>query len=1013
MKGSGLTSDIAVQAPTGYRIRKQGDAAYLAEGDTLTLAQTNGVVNAVVDVVFNPTTAGTYNGQISFTSGTASGTISQFVTVKGQAVTPTIAVTPTSLAFGNVEANTTSAMQSVSVQGSNLMADISVQVPTGYKFRKQGDATYLSAGNTLTLTQSGGTVNAVVEVQFAPTTKGDFNGNASFVSSGATTQFVALTGKGVAAAPVVTVTPSTLTLDDTQVGRTSVPASFFVSGQNLDNNTIIVSSPSNEFQIRRGTTGAFGSTVTLTGTNGTLASTELQVQFSPSTTGNRAATIAAASGTTVNSILQVNGNGLPAPTTPDIFISPDPATLDFGPVASNGSAQVLTFKVGGTLLGNNPLILTPASSASSNPNIEIREANVGDFQATPLRFQPVNGKVTERTIEVRLTGPLTSGNYAGTITASSPTSGASTKIVNVVANSNGTGAAISADNTLQDFSTVPGVASATQFYKLDGQGLIQDITVKAPVNFQVALQVADFAALNGTTGNTITVVRNNAAGDGFQNPVSVYVRYLPSVASSQPDLASISNTSEPAVGAAVQVKGFSAPSVEILALTPQIKNVVIGTVSTPVAVQVRAVRVRQTITVAEVLTQPSQFNNPLKDQFQISLTQNDEDFGRTVTFEPNSTTFSVDQVVYVRYKPTHIGEATSKLQFQSSDFATSGFQDFAANGGLGGKALDTEPVTQTTISVTRSGSTATVIFSPEQGGAASGAGEGRLIIASTSSSLGGNSQPADGQTYLAADGTFGQGNTLATGYYSVYTGTGNQALVKGLDPKQSYYFYVFDYNYVATNDVGQRLSVPGAENYRTPTPASQLVPVAAVLPPGTVLPVELTAFTATLRNAKVNLAWSTASEKNSKGFEVQRSQNGKDFATLQFVAGQGTTSSTTNYAAVDAQPFGGTSYYRLKQVDHDGTFAYSPVAVVTNGAATANEVSLYPNPAQDVVTVSLGQLPAVGARVTVADMMGRVVLSDKLGANGELSVAQLQTGTYIVTVETGGQKISRKLAKTN
>ena len=1004
--GSGLTNPIAVQAPTGFRIRRQGDAAFLPEGSTLTLIPTNGNISTVVEVVFSPMTAGDFSGQVSFVS---QGATSRFVSVSGKAVPPTITTTPTSLSFGNVEVNTRSSVQSTAVQGSNLADDISVQVPTGYEFRQAGDVNFLASGATLTLAQTNGNVNTTVEVRFAPTTTGAFNDDMSLVSTGASTQFVALTGTGVAPSPVITVSPSKITFPDTQVGRIANPISFSVSGQNLDNNTVVVRTPSTEFLVRLGQSGAFVSQITLTGTNGSLASTELQVQFSPSAVGNRAATIAASSGTTINQVLQVNGNGLAAATTPEIFITPDPATLDFGRVASNGSAQVLTFRVGGTLLGNNPLILTPASSASSNQNIQIREANVGEFDIRPLTFQSINGSVSERTIEVRLGGLLTTGSYAGTITASSPNSGAPNKVVNVVANSNGTSATISAENTLQPFSTVPGVASASQSYPLNGQGLIQDITVRAPALFQVALREADFASLNGATGNTITVVRNNAAGDGFTNPVPIFVRYLPTTANQQSDLANIFNTSEPAVGSSVSVQGFSAPSVAIQAAIPQIADVVVNTVSEPVAFTVRAARVRQPITVAEVLTNPSQFNNPVTDQFQISLTQNDADFGSTVTFTPNSSTFSIDQVVYVRYKPTHIGDATSKLQFQSNDFTTTSFQDFSANGNLSGKALSTQPTTQTTISLTRNGSTATVTFTPAQGGNTSGAGEGRLIVASLNNGLDGSSQPLDAQSYLAADGTYGQGATLAPGYFSVYTGTGDQAVVKGLDPTKAYYFYVFDYNYVATNSIGQRLTVPGAENYLTPTPASQLVPVAAIAP-NAPLPVELTAFTAKLTRNQVNLSWETASEKDNKGFEVQRSQDGVTFSTILFKKGQGSTSSKTKYAAVDERPLVGISYYRLKQIDNDGKFTYSPVVTIKNlGVA---DVTFYPNPTSGKLTISLPQeQEAIDVKVRITDLSGREVKALTLPSTGEADLSELKAGTYLITVGVGNHKVTRRVVK--
>ncbi|MBC6989354.1 T9SS type A sorting domain-containing protein [Hymenobacter sp. BT491] len=1008
--GSGLTSDIAVKAPTGFRIRKQGDAAYLADGATLTLTRTNGNIDTKVEVVFNPTTPTPTKptGQISFVGG---GAASRFVSVTGTVVTPNITVNPATLTYGNVEVNTQSSSQFISIVGSDLTDNISVQVPTGYIFRKSGDATFLASGTTLTLVQASGSVNADVEIRLAPTTIGNFNGNVSFVSNGATTRFVGATGAGVAPAPVVTVSTTnpptansnTIGFPDTRIGRTATPASFYVSGQNLDNNTVTVSSPSNEFLIRLGRSGAFGSSVILNGTNGTLAATELQVQFAPSTVGPRNATIAASSGTTVNSILQVSGNGLAA--TNEIFITPDPATLDFQTVSSNGSSQILTFQVGATLIGTNPLVLTPASSTSSNANIEIREANVGDFQTGPLTFQPVNGSVTERTIEVRLTGPLALGNYEGSITASS--NGTPSKAVRVIATSNGTSATVSADNTLQPFSTVPGVASAAQSFPVNGQGLIRDITVKAPALFQIALNEADFAALNGATGNTITVVRNNDAGDGFKNPVPVYVRYLPSIASQQPDSGPIAVTSEPAIGATIQVQGYSAPSVEIQSSIPEIANVEINTLSNPVAVTVHAVRVRQAITVSEVLTQPTQFNNPLQDQFEISL-KPDAGFGSVVTFSPNASTYSIDQVVYVRYKPTHIGNATSKLQFRSSDFINSGFQDFPANGSLLGKALDTQPTAQTTINVVRNGSTATVTFSPAQGGTINGAGEGRLIIASLSNQLAGNNQPTDGQSYLAADGTFGQGTVLANGYFSVYTGTGDQAIVKGLDPSKAYYFYVFDYNYVATNSAGQRLSVPGAENYRTPTPPNQLVPVDAIIPPDAALPVELVSFTAKLRNHRVDLNWVTAMEKNNKGFEVQRSQDGKTFSTILFKEGHGNSSNKITYTAVDQEPLFGTSYYRLNQIDADGKSTLSSVVSVTNGGS--GEVSLYPNPAHDVVNIRLAG-STEGVTVRISDLTGRAVRRQVLSADGQLNISDLQAGTYIVTIGEGAQKVTRKIVK--
>lgn len=95
------------------------------------------------------------------------------------------------------------------------------------------------------------------------------------------------------------------------------------------------------------------------------------------------------------------------------------------------------------------------------------------------------------------------------------------------------------------------------------------------------------------------------------------------------------------------------------------------------------------------------------------------------------------------------------------------------------------------------------------------------------------------------------------------------------------------------------------------------------------LPVELSYFKAELLNETgVLLSWQTASEENNQGFEVQKSTNGKDFETLDFVEGNGTTLETQNYSFTDSELENGTAYYRLKQLDFDGQFEYSKIITI-------------------------------------------------------------------------------------
>ena len=165
------------------------------------------------------------------------------------------------------------------------------------------------------------------------------------------------------------------------------------------------------------------------------------------------------------------------------------------------------------------------------------------------------------------------------------------------------------------------------------------------------------------------------------------------------------------------------------------------------------------------------------------------------------------------------------------------------------------------------------------------------------------------------------------------------------------------------------------------------------------LPVELAAFSATLvGNAAVQLKWSTASEKNSARFEAERSLDGLGFARVGTVAAQGTSSSPRVYDLLDAQlPAGAAQlYYRLKQVDADGTFSYSPVRVVgLQGAAEG--LALYPNPAHAGTATLKGTLP--GTVVTVFDALGRQVTTAPADATGTAALALpagLPSGVYVV-----------------
>jgi hypothetical protein len=177
--------------------------------------------------------------------------------------------------------------------------------------------------------------------------------------------------------------------------------------------------------------------------------------------------------------------------------------------------------------------------------------------------------------------------------------------------------------------------------------------------------------------------------------------------------------------------------------------------------------------------------------------------------------------------------------------------------------------------------------------------------------------------------------------------------------------------------------------------------------PGTavVLPVVLTRFGASRTAAGVQVRWATASEKNSARFDVQRSLDGRTFATVASVPAAGSSLLAHTYAAVDGPAPATALYYRLRQVDQDGTSQYS--AVVPLAPASETLFAPYPNPTHDVVTVA--NSTAAGQLAEVRDLHGRVVRTTRLAADGQLSMAGLAAGTYALLLDGHFRQLLTKL----
>jgi len=168
----------------------------------------------------------------------------------------------------------------------------------------------------------------------------------------------------------------------------------------------------------------------------------------------------------------------------------------------------------------------------------------------------------------------------------------------------------------------------------------------------------------------------------------------------------------------------------------------------------------------------------------------------------------------------------------------------------------------------------------------------------------------------------------------------------------------------------------------------------------TPMPVRLVSFTGQQLNGQAQLKWQSSSEENTSHFEVERSADGKHFSQVLTKKAQGNSASLVSYNAIDNSPLAGTSYYRLKMVDLDGTFEYSKlVAVSAEGTLLAKA---YPNPSKgNGVSIIAGDGSKLVLKA-VSDLFGKQVSYQAGSSSAEgvqINFTQpLPAGFYVATL---------------
>jgi hypothetical protein len=179
-----------------------------------------------------------------------------------------------------------------------------------------------------------------------------------------------------------------------------------------------------------------------------------------------------------------------------------------------------------------------------------------------------------------------------------------------------------------------------------------------------------------------------------------------------------------------------------------------------------------------------------------------------------------------------------------------------------------------------------------------------------------------------------------------------------------------------------------------------------------ILPVKLQSFTAALANNAVAINWKVATESNINNYSIERSSNGVSFNAIGTVNAQ----NLGNYNFIDNNALQGTSYYRLKVMESNGTFNYSPIAKVKSNGKNLNINAIYPSPVKEMLTVNINNNKVAFATINIVDLNGKTILTSKANlVNGltqeTINVANLKAGVYMLRIDSNGEIAIEKFVK--
>ncbi len=178
------------------------------------------------------------------------------------------------------------------------------------------------------------------------------------------------------------------------------------------------------------------------------------------------------------------------------------------------------------------------------------------------------------------------------------------------------------------------------------------------------------------------------------------------------------------------------------------------------------------------------------------------------------------------------------------------------------------------------------------------------------------------------------------------------------------------------------------------------------------LPVQLTNFTAKADGNRSKLEWATAQELNNKEFLIYRKGESGDFVQVGTKAGAGTVATPQNYVWYDNSPLNGTNYYKLVQVDFDGTSKELGVKAVDFSLSTKEGLKVYPNPVTNGIVSASFPIAAGGATLSLLNIQGKTVATEAVAPGlirTSINVSRLAAGTYVLVYSSGTEMLTAKV----